>query len=91
MIKTALRVVMTFGCSVVKKSRAVAAFNNQAGTFWTVVTAAIKRNGKGLARLTSHVKRSSTNFRQVSDPRCQVGWVLSKRKSQTSRIRDAWG
>ena len=56
MIKTALRVVMAFGCSVVKKSRALAAFRSHVGTFVTVVTADEKR-GERSAFLTSRVER----------------------------------
>jgi len=44
---------MVFGCSVVKKSRALAAFRSQVGTFVTVVTADEGRRERS-AFLTSH-------------------------------------
>lgn len=70
MIKTALRVVMTFGCSVVKKSRAVAAFRSHVGTFWTVVTAEkkMRREGISMSDVTrERCEGEKTYFRQVFD------------------------
>jgi len=51
---------MAFGCSVVKKSRALAAFRSQVGTFVTVVTAN-EETREGSAFLTSHVGRRRKN------------------------------
>ena len=95
MIKTALRVVITFGCSVVKKSRALVAFISQAGTFVTVVTAKRgekqKREGISMPDVT-HVKEGKTHYRQVFDPEQRrpgrVGLLRPRR--QTSLIHDVW-
>ena len=67
-IKTALRVVMTFGCSVVKNSRALAAFRSQVGTFVTVVTAEKRWDGISMPDVTrERHEEGKTYYRQAFD------------------------